>query len=123
RDIDAMSRGKSTFAGWEKCFYPCSIASSLRACPTRRSAELGAEPCARPPGGLAAHRTGTGGGADPAGAPSGCRCTSGPGAAASLDRKSTRLNSSHVKISYAVFCLKKKLIELLVVVAIISILA
>src|SRR5436309_5301406 len=28
--------------------------------------------------------------------------------AATLDRKSTRLNSSHVKISYAVFCLKKK---------------
>src|SRR5690606_39391612 len=26
------------------------------------------------------------------------------------DRKSTRLNSSHVKISYAVFCLKKKMI-------------
>src|SRR5690606_40033813 len=26
------------------------------------------------------------------------------------DRKSTRLNSSHVKISYAVFCLKKKTI-------------
>src|SRR5690606_40760693 len=26
----------------------------------------------------------------------------------SPDRKSTRLNSSHVKISYAVFCLKKK---------------
>src|SRR5438874_6055945 len=25
-----------------------------------------------------------------------------------LDRKSTRLNSSHVEISYAVFCLKKK---------------
>src|SRR5690606_41239463 len=33
------------------------------------------------------------------GAARGC----GPG-----DRKSTRLNSSHVKISYAVFCLKKK---------------
>src|SRR5690606_42166068 len=34
-----------------------------------------------------------------------------PGAAAGeevQDRKSTRLNSSHVKISYAVFCLKKK---------------
>src|SRR5690606_42006988 len=32
-----------------------------------------------------------------------------PAAAANLlDRKSTRLNSSHVKISYAVFCLKKK---------------
>src|SRR5690554_7105125 len=27
---------------------------------------------------------------------------------AALDRKSTRLNSSHVRISYAVFCLKKK---------------
>ena len=25
-----------------------------------------------------------------------------------IDRKSTRLNSSHVAISYAVFCLKKK---------------
>src|SRR5690606_40602675 len=29
-------------------------------------------------------------------------------ATAVSDRKSTRLNSSHVKISYAVFCLKKK---------------
>src|SRR5690349_22495969 len=29
-------------------------------------------------------------------------------AADGLDRKSTRLNSSHVEISYAVFCLKKK---------------
>src|SRR5256885_10804090 len=28
--------------------------------------------------------------------------------AAHLDRKSTRLNSSHLVISYAVFCLKKK---------------
>src|SRR5207249_9718797 len=28
--------------------------------------------------------------------------------ASALDRKSTRLNSSHVSISYAVFCLKKK---------------
>src|SRR5690606_19994792 len=33
----------------------------------------------------------------------------GPGIAPPVrDRKSTRLNSSHVKISYAVFCLKKK---------------
>src|SRR5690606_41734732 len=30
------------------------------------------------------------------------------GTGARGDRKSTRLNSSHVKISYAVFCLKKK---------------
>src|SRR3989442_6847413 len=29
------------------------------------------------------------------------------------DRKSTRLNSSHVRISYAVFCLKKKSMQLL----------
>src|SRR5690625_6898007 len=28
-----------------------------------------------------------------------------------IDRKSTRLNSSHVAISYAVFCLKKKIIS------------
>src|SRR5690625_6434545 len=28
-----------------------------------------------------------------------------------LDRKSTRLNSSHVAISYAVFCLKKKILQ------------
>src|SRR3989442_8992166 len=43
------------------------------------------------------------------------RCTSGRAGAAEEqrrkqlpDRKSTRLNSSHVRISYAVFCLKKK---------------
>src|SRR5699024_11967544 len=29
------------------------------------------------------------------------------------DRKSTRLNSSHVSISYAVFCLKKKFLQCL----------
>src|SRR3712207_8967536 len=32
----------------------------------------------------------------------------GAKAPTSLDRKSTRLNSSHANISYAVFCLKKK---------------
>src|SRR2546427_7858720 len=47
-----------------------------------------------------------------------CRCdgggrAAGPGVAAVVmfagpDRKSTRLNSSHSQISYAVFCLKKK---------------
>src|SRR5256885_13248474 len=35
-----------------------------------------------------------------------------PGAV--LDRKSTRLNSSHLVISYAVFCLKKQAIMLMV---------
>src|SRR5690349_22849963 len=32
----------------------------------------------------------------------------GGGSIVGVDRKSTRLNSSHVEISYAVFCLKKK---------------
>src|SRR5690554_7264783 len=35
-------------------------------------------------------------------------CAMARNRAASSDRKSTRLNSSHVRISYAVFCLKKK---------------
>src|SRR2546426_8082222 len=34
--------------------------------------------------------------------------TIGPYLGGLLDRKSTRLNSSHLVISYAVFCLKKK---------------
>src|SRR5215217_8332213 len=43
--------------------------------------------------------------------PSSWRCSWGWGCASSAwrrDRKSTRLNSSHANISYAVFCLKKK---------------
>src|SRR5690606_42096394 len=41
--------------------------------------------------------------------PSGIVCEKyRPSSSVSLDRKSTRLNSSHVKSSYAVFCLKKK---------------
>src|SRR5258705_9533487 len=34
----------------------------------------------------------------------------------SIDRKSTRLNSSHLGISYAVFCLKKKMLPALQIV-------
>src|SRR3712207_7882958 len=52
-------------------------------------------------------RAGTGG----RGRSAPCRRTSGaPGGRATPggDRKSTRLNSSHANISYAVFCLKKK---------------
>src|SRR2546422_6399802 len=37
-----------------------------------------------------------------------CIVGSGAGGVAGADRKSTRLNSSHGYISYAVFCLKKK---------------
>src|SRR5215475_14790229 len=36
------------------------------------------------------------------------QCFSKHAGSATIDRKSTRLNSSHVKISYAVFCLKNK---------------
>src|SRR5690554_7264665 len=39
--------------------------------------------------------------------PAAWRALSDPGF--DVDRKSTRLNSSHVRISYAVFCLKKKI--------------
>src|SRR2546427_8463163 len=42
------------------------------------------------------------------GAVSGCAARDAARRAASRDRKSTRLNSSHSQISYAVFCLKKK---------------
>src|SRR3989442_10081957 len=57
-----------------------------------------------------------GGGGSPAPAAAcrliGCGGVAGAAAAgggdAREDRKSTRLNSSHVRISYAVFCLKKK---------------
>src|SRR2546430_9658224 len=38
----------------------------------------------------------------------GARRRPGPGGGCRPDRKSTRLNSSHSQISYAVFCLKKK---------------
>src|SRR5438067_13772405 len=44
----------------------------------------------------------------PAVAVAGQRCGELAAGVAALDRKSTRLNSSHVSISYAVFCLKKK---------------
>src|SRR3712207_6873770 len=44
----------------------------------------------------------------PAWVSSGNSSSSTGGPASSADRKSTRLNSSHANISYAVFCLKKK---------------
>src|SRR5690349_23574301 len=40
--------------------------------------------------------------------PAGCAPVPAATAGCPRDRKSTRLNSSHVEISYAVFCLKKK---------------
>src|SRR5882672_12407741 len=43
-----------------------------------------------------------------------CPCTERNSGHRSRDRKSTRLNSSHTVISYAVFCLKKKKIKYIV---------
>src|SRR5207249_9648499 len=58
-------------------------------------AHRGKERCARAGGSAGAARAAAG-------------RTREPAAASPRDRKSTRLNSSHVSISYAVFCLKKK---------------
>src|SRR5690606_41275664 len=89
--------------------------------PTRRSSDLqrvkpvqpGAEPVpgSLGEGGVTHHGTRLAGDVqqsplrilDPVQWPVAIQCTG-----SRIDRKSTRLNSSHVKISYAVFCLKKK---------------
>src|SRR5699024_12755894 len=92
-------------------FYCDGLHRDLHSFPTRRSSDLGAR---------GAGRLGDVGGAgDAAAFLAGGRGGSvhlhprrGPARALALrrggDRKSTRLNSSHVSISYAVFCLKKK---------------
>src|SRR5690606_42084551 len=98
----------------------CSVSRALRhlpSFPTRRSSDLGQADAprggGRPPTRRHPLRAGRDGGAHP---PRPARLRRllrargghARGAARRLDRKSTRLNSSHVKISYAVFCLKKK---------------
>src|SRR5690606_41594991 len=73
--------------------------------------------CALPPSGMSRRGRWRARAPDrrPCGLPSLCRTPAGgprlhPDSLVGEDRKSTRLNSSHVKISYAVFCLKKKTI-------------
>src|SRR5439155_27039034 len=66
----------------------------LHSFPTRRSSDLGA-----PHGGVGSHLLAT---------RDRLRDSGGGAFSTFQDRKSTRLNSSHVAISYAVFCLKKK---------------
>src|SRR5699024_12224200 len=61
---------------------------------------------------VAMRRFRAGNNAGTAGAPSGA--AGGESVFGLLDRKRTRLNSSHVSISYAVFCLKKKRLKLLI---------
>src|SRR5690242_21214349 len=62
----------------------------------------------RSPRGRVRQDLGDGEGAGDAAGPPGTREPAGEPGVRSADRKSTRLNSSHMSISYAVFCLKKK---------------
>src|SRR5438309_4503007 len=73
-------------------FYCPADPRDLHSFPTRRSSDLDVDPGQRPPRSLIQARM------------------AGPAVRhrAWIDRKSTRLNSSHSSISYAVFCLKKK---------------
>src|SRR5207249_12271989 len=89
-------------------FFYCSVAlQALHSFPTRRSSDLiiivAHDPCQdepiRPWGDRVCRR-----GRDIRARGSALRKVRDD----KLDRKSTRLNSSHVSISYAVFCLKKK---------------
>src|SRR5207249_9653349 len=96
--------------GVQTCALPISIAGTVPRAPARRA------PGTRPPG--EPHPYAAGGGSTPDTARrikvAGCFCWRDtfsmrvPTKRGPLDRKSTRLNSSHVSISYAVFCLKKK---------------
>src|SRR5207302_9144024 len=94
-------------------YYAYGALSDLHSFPTRRSSDLRAAPRPRrrlvssePSSGVTTMRT-TAARSSTRLMPIStrpCRECSSP----REDRKSTRLNSSHVKISYAVFCLKKK---------------
>src|SRR5450755_5087336 len=71
-------------------FFNDTATTEIYTFPTRRSSDLqGATPDRL-------HR------------PRHCPFCGGPAMISTRDRKSTRLNSSHPSISYAVFCLKKK---------------
>src|SRR5690606_41886972 len=83
----------------------------LHSFPTRRSSDLSTRSTVRPrPSRNACSSPATSAATAPAGGDS--MTAPGPvgtdAGGSRTDRKSTRLNSSHVKISYAVFCLKKK---------------
>src|SRR5690349_22546771 len=83
----------------------------LHSFPTRRSSDLSGAPLMLEISGCA-ERTPSPGGRIARGTAPHTMLPGGEGRfvrnGAHVDRKSTRLNSSHVEISYAVFCLKKK---------------
>src|SRR5206468_9687552 len=90
-------------------FYCSSHTRDLHSFPTRRSSDLlkrrlgsdGSDPAVRSLNGFGLGHAGQAGGE----LDEGVFELEQP---ESIDRKSTRLNSSHDQISYAVFCLKKK---------------
>src|SRR5690606_40005073 len=92
-----------------------TVRGALASCPTRRSSDLveptlygGPAPRAVRPVAAADADFGIEGSPRPLASPVRLQLAVFSGLRPHLDRKSTRLNSSHVKISYAVFCLKKK---------------
>src|SRR5438034_8735557 len=89
-------------------FYRFGAHRDLHSFPTRRSSDLSA-----PGGPRSAPLAGTGIAVAPPPGGDWPQWAHDPRqlglADAALDRKSTRLNSSHTVISYAVFCLKKKM--------------
>src|SRR5207249_10977309 len=95
-----ISYSTHTPAPLDSFYYTTTHHQDLHSFPTRRSSDLGF-PSPVPVSDRVGPRLSARGDAD--GRP-------GLGGALSQprDRKSTRLNSSHVSISYAVFCLKKK---------------
>src|SRR3712207_8059658 len=74
--------------------------------PRADAADGGAEELGQRPEGVGGGQAGPGVGGAPGGAAPGPDAADGD--LRRQDRKSTRLNSSHANISYAVFCLKKK---------------
>src|SRR5207248_9731331 len=98
-------------------FFFCSLHPlALHSFPTRRSSDLAwylsFAPLEKPVMAMAVLLEGPGPGISFYGgknaAPIAAQLMPGPGPSSRTDRKSTRLNSSHRTISYAVFCLKKK---------------
>src|SRR5438105_11493623 len=85
-------------------FFYCSRAHrDLHSFPTRRSSDLPTSPPTRSSSMAACHA-----GPSRSGRATPLSVAATPSRSRSEDRKSTRLNSSHEWISYAVFCLKKK---------------
>src|SRR5690606_42098968 len=92
---------------------PCSSARDVHSFPTRRSSDLSEYRSEVDGDGALPHPALTGTHRDDPAHPGqkpriGFGSRDIAGTEWPTDRKSTRLNSSHVKISYAVFCLKKK---------------